>query len=203
MEKRILIATVVLCSVLLLIGILPVHGEEQVYDTVVRLHVLANSDSEEDQALKLKVRDAILAETTPLLQDCKSREEACRLLEGEIPRLREVAEKALIDEGHPASVSVLLGEEEYPQRNYDSVCFPSGQYLSLRVCIGEAEGKNWWCCLFPPICLGSATVSTDQAEDAFISVGMTPAQYKIITETEKPVYKVRFKLLELLQEWGF
>ncbi|MBQ9132361.1 MAG: stage II sporulation protein R [Clostridia bacterium] len=195
MEKRILIATIVLCSVLLLVGILPVHGEERIYDNVVRLHVLANSDSEEDQALKLKVRDAILAETAPLLQDCTSREEACRRLEEQIPRIRQVAEQTLIDEGHPAPVSVLLGEEEYPRRNYDSVCFPSGEYLSLRVCIGEAEGQNWWCCLFPPICLGSATVSADQAEDAFISVGMTPSQYKIITETEKPVYKVRFKLL--------
>jgi stage II sporulation protein R len=67
------------------------------------------------------------------------------------------------------------------------------------VCIGDAEGKNWWCCVFPPLCLGTSTVSSADAEDAFISVGLTPDQYKIITETDKPVYKVRFKILELLQ----
>ena len=89
--------------------------------------------------------------------------------------------------------------EEYPERSYDSVCFPSGEYLSLRVCIGEAEGQNWWCCLFPPLCLGASSVSSKQAEDSFISVGLTPSQYKIITETDKPVYKIRFKLLELFR----
>ena len=203
MEKRILIATLLLCSILLLVGMLPVHGEEKIYDTAVRLHVLANSDSEEDQALKLLVRDAILAETVPLLQGCNDRGEACRRLEAHFPQLQLAAERVIAEQGRSDSVSILLGEETYPERSYDSVCFPAGTYVSLRVCIGEAQGQNWWCCLFPPLCLGTATVSEDSAEDAFISVGMTPSQYKIITETEKPVYKVRFKLLEILQQLGF
>ena len=203
MEKRILIATLLLCSILLLVGMLPVHGEEKIYDTAVRLHVLANSDSEEDQALKLLVRDAILAETVPLLQGCDDREEACERLEAHFPQLQLAAERVIAEQGRNDSVSILLGEEAYPERSYDSVCFPAGTYVSLRVCIGEAQGQNWWCCLFPPLCLGTSTVSEDSAEDAFISVGMTPSQYKIITETEKPVYKVRFKLLEILQQLGF
>jgi stage II sporulation protein R len=89
--------------------------------------------------------------------------------------------------------------EDYPTRDYDSFCFPEGSYLSLRVEIGSGEGQNWWCCVFPPLCLGSANASRDSAEDAFIQVGLTPSQYKIITESEKPVYRVRFKLLELFQ----
>ena len=112
--------------------------------------------------------------------------------------LIQTAEETLREAGAPAEVTVMLGKEAYPRRSYDSVCFPSGDYLSLRVCIGEAEGQNWWCCLFPPLCIGTATVSEEEAEDAFIAVGLTPSQYKIITESEKPVYKVRFKLLELL-----
>ena len=96
---------------------------------------------------------------------------------------------------------MVLGEEDYPRRSYDSFCFPAGTYTSLRLCIGNAEGQNWWCCLFPPLCLGSSTVSPEGAEDAFLEVGLTPDQYKIITETEKPVYRVRFKLLELLEDW--
>ena len=200
MYKRILITFFALCSVLLFLGSLPIHGESEVYDSVVRLHVLANSDSEEDQALKLKVRDALLEQTAPLLSSCTSREEACALLEENEAELCRIAEEVIRTEGYDYSVTILFGEEEYPERTYDSVCFPSGSYTSLRVCIGDAEGQNWWCCLFPPLCLGNSTVSSEDAEDAFLSVGLTPDQYKIITQTEKPVYRVRFKILELLQD---
>ena len=201
MYKRILIVFFTLCSVLLFLGTLPIRGEAKVYDSVVRLHVLANSDSEEDQALKLKVRDALLERTAPLLSPCTSREEACAALEAHMDELQQIAEEIIRAEGYDYPVTILLGEEEYPEKNYDSVCFPSGKYTSLRVCIGNAEGQNWWCCLFPPLCLGNSTVSSEDAEDAFISVGLTPDQYKIITRTEKPVYRVRFKILELLQDW--
>lgn len=201
MYKRILIVFFTICSVLLFLGTLPIRGEAKVYDSVVRLHVLANSDSEEDQALKLKVRDALLERTAPLLSPCTSREEACAALEAHMDELQQIAEEIIRAEGYDYPVTILLGEEEYPKKNYDSVCFPSGKYTSLRVCIGNAEGQNWWCCLFPPLCLGNSTVSSEDAEDAFISVGLTPDQYKIITRTEKPVYRVRFKILELLQDW--
>ena len=201
MYRRILITFFTLCSILLLLGTLPIRGEAEVYESVVRLHVLANSDSERDQAIKLKVRDALLEKTVPLLSDCTSREEACAILEANQEELCRIAEEVVRTEGYDYPVTLLLGEEEYPERTYDSVCFPSGQYTSLRVCIGDAEGQNWWCCLFPPLCLSNSTVSADDAEDAFISVGFTPVQYKIITQTDKPVYRVRFKILELLQAW--
>ena len=200
MEKRVLIATLALCAVLLFIGLFPVHGEEEIYDTVVRLHVLANSDSEEDQALKLKVRDAVLEVTSPLLSECGSQAEARETLLAHEQEILTAAEQVIAAEGYGYSVSLLLDLEDYPARDYDSFCFPAGEYLSLRVLIGDAEGKNWWCCLFPPLCLGSATASTETAEEEFISVGLTPSQYKIITESDKPVYKVRFKILEVVQK---
>jgi len=198
-ERRLLIALLVLASVMLFLGALPIRGEEEIYNAVIRLHVLANSDSEEDQALKLRVRDAILEVTEPLLRDCVSREEAQQILEKHEFLLKETAESALRKAGNTTdAVTVILTEESYPTRSYDSFCFPSGNYLSLQIRIGEAEGQNWWCCLFPPLCVGAATVTEEEAKDSFIAVGLTPSQYKIITETEKPVYKVRFKLLELL-----
>jgi stage II sporulation protein R len=198
MQKRLLNATLILLGVLLTIGLLPVHGEAAVYDTVVRLHVLANSDSEEDQARKLRVRDAVLEVTTPLLANCDTRDEAEAKIHAHVDDIRAAALTVLAAEGCADDVFVSLGKEEYPERSYDAFCFPSGEYLSLRVGIGDAEGQNWWCCLFPPICLGAATVSKETAEDAFIAVGLTPSQYKVITETDRPVYRVRFKLLELL-----
>lgn len=200
MQKRLLIAVLVLTAALLLIGLMPVHGEDEIYQAVIRLHVLANSDSEEDQALKLKVRDAVLEVTSPLLTDCPDRETAQALIEAHMDDIRGAAERVIVAEGKDDKVTVLLGEETYPERDYDSFCFPAGSYLSLRVCIGDAEGHNWWCCLFPPLCLGAAAVPAEEAEDSFVSVGLTPSQYKIITESDKPVYKVRFKLLELFKK---
>ena len=198
--KRILTLSVIAAICLLVVGLLPVHGEEEIYDKVVRLHVLANSDSEEDQSVKLAVRDAILEVTVPLLQNCQTKEEAVQLLEENRTLLTETAQTVLREEGFDDSVSIEMGLEDYPTRTYDSLCFPAGEYISMRISLGEGEGQNWWCCLFPPLCLGAATVNADVAEDACISVGFTPTQYKIITESDKPVYRARFKVLEFLNE---
>lgn len=205
MPKRFYTALAVLLVILMVLSFLPVHGEEKIYDTVVRLHVLANSDSAEDQALKLKVRDAVLEVTAPLLADCKSREQAVAALEGCMEEIRMAAEDVIAAEGREdltGSVQICLGEEDYPRRTYEDCTLPAGQYVSLRVCIGAAAGQNWWCVLFPPLCLSAATAgSTGSSEDAFVAVGLSKDQYGIITETEKTKYKVRFKILELWQSW--
>ncbi len=197
-SERLGLCLLALCVLLMALSFLPVHGEEEIYDTVVRLHVLANSDSEEDQALKLKVRDAVLAVTSPLLQDCTTQEEAIAVLEGNLPALEAAARATVAEAGREDPVSVILGEEEYPTRTYESCAFPAGTYVSLRVCIGEAAGQNWWCVLFPPLCLSAATPDT---EEAFVQVGLSKDQYGIITETGKTKYKVRFKILEVVEGW--
>lgn len=199
MQKKVIVIVLVLTAILLFIGLFPVHGEEKVYDSVVRLHVLANSDSAEDQARKLLVRDAVLAVTAPLLQDCQTRDTAEALLREKEQTLLEAAHQALTENGGDEAVSIVLDTEVYPERTYDSLCFPAGEYLSLRICIGDAAGQNWWCCLYPPLCLGAATVTRQQAEEQFVSAGLTPSQYRVITESDRPVYRARFKLLELLR----
>lgn len=200
-NQRILTGVVVLLFVLCLISVLPVHGEAKIYDTVVRLHVLANSDSEQDQALKLQVRDEVLRVTGPLLEGCESREQAVEILSRHQGDIEQAAQAVVLSRGYDYPVSVLLGEEEYPTRNYENCCFPSGTYLSLRVCIGEAQGQNWWCVLFPPLCLSAASAEDEQSnEEAFISVGLTGEQYRVITETDQVKYRVRFKVLEAVQE---
>ena len=184
----------------LIVGLLPVHGESQIYDSVVRLHVLANSDSEEDQALKLQVRDAVLEITEPLLTDCSDRDEAETVLRANLDLIEAAARETVHNEGREDTVTVEFDKESYPERTYDSFCFPSGTYLSLRVSIGEGEGHKWWCCLFPPVCRAAASVPTRDAEQAFIAVGLTPDQYKIITESNSGVYHVRFKILEMIEK---
>ena len=200
MPKRFYVAIVILLIAMMALSFLPVHGERDIYDTVVRLHVLANSDTEEDQALKLKVRDAILEASAPLVRDCTTQAEAVEALTAHLPELEAAALAVIESEGYSYPVTVLLGEEDYPTRAYESCAFPAGTYVSLRVCIGEAVGQNWWCCLFPPLCLSAATAKSDN-EDAFIQVGLTKDQYGIITETGKTKYKVRFKILEVLEDW--
>ena len=200
MPKRFCVAIVILLVVMMAVSFLPVHGEQEVYDTVVRLHVLANSDREEDQALKLTVRDAVLEAAASYLEGCTTQEEAIQSLTLHLSDLEAVAAETVTAEGYNYPVTVLLGEEDYPTRTYESCAFPAGSYVSLRVCIGEAEGQNWWCCLFPPLCLSAASAKSDN-EDAFVQVGLTKDQYGIITETERTKYKVRFKILEVIEDW--
>ena len=196
--KRILIVTIIIMGLTVILGALPIHGEGEIYDTVVRLHVLANSDTEEDQSLKLKVRDAIILTLDGQLEGCRTQDEAKEKIESLMPMIQETAERTVREEGYDYSINIELGLEDYPTRKYESCAFPAGEYTSLRILIGEGEGQNWWCCLFPPLCLSSSSqLSREQNEDAFISVGLTGEQYKVITQTDTPKYKARFKILEV------
>jgi len=178
--------------------ILPIHGEAELYDKVIRLHVLANSDSEEDQALKLTVRDAVLKKTEGLLQNAASREQAEEIVRTALPQIEETAKSALAAVGAPNDVTVTLSYEKYPTREYEQLAFPAGEYLSLRVMIGEAAGKNWWCVLFPPLCMTAATARQD-TEAVCLSTGITGEQYRMIADTENTKYKLRFKILEVAE----
>ncbi len=201
-SKKLLIFSLAILAVALVASLFPIHGEAAIYDTVVRLHVVANSDSDEDQALKLKVRDSVISVVTPAVEGCKSQAEAISAIDAIIPEIESAARSAIIQNGYDYTVSVKLGEEYYPTKNYESCAFPEGEYVSLRVLIGESEGQNWWCCLFPPLCLSAATPEDESSnEDAFISVGLSSDQYKLVTETSNPKYKVRFKILETISSW--
>ena len=181
--------------------ILPIHGEAELYDNVIRLHVLANSDSEEDQALKLTVRDALLKKTQTLLENVDSKEEAEAILRQDLPVIEQTARDALRAAGAENTVTVELGQESYPTREYERLAFPAGEYLSLRVMIGEAEGQNWWCVLFPPLCLTAATAQSEQETEAVcLSAGLSGEQYRMIADTDETKYKLRFKILEVAEE---
>ena len=195
MKKYLTILLSALLLLIALLSILPIHSESLIYDEVLRLHVIANSDSDADQELKLLVRDAILGETRKILKNAKSREEAEKIISENSALLENIAIETVRKNQFDYPVTLELGREKYPTKNYESCAFPSGEYLSLRIKIGEASGENWWCVLFPPLCLSAAT-----DKDAFTSVGITDSQYQIITETDNPKYKIRFKLLESFEQ---
>lgn len=173
-------------------------GAEQdaLADKVVRLHVVANSDSEADQILKLKVRDAVLAEATPNLAGL-NRQEALKTLEGELPHIAAVAAEVIVKEGFDYPVAVSLREEAFPTKRYEDFALPAGDYTALRVQIGEGDGQNWWCVVFPPLCMSS--VEEVAAQSAGAETGLTEGEVALITG-ETQGYVVKFKAMELWEK---
>ena len=179
--------------------IIPTNEEYEIYESTVRLHVLANSDSEEDQSAKLLVRDALLEQISAY--EAQSREEAIEMIEKNEEELCALAVSVLEQEGMSHQVRIEVGRERYPTRYYEDFALPAGIYTSVRVIIGEGEGQNWWCVLYPPLCTASA-VAYD--EDYCLEVGLTKGQYNLITENEKGEYKIKFRILEIASEvFGF
>lgn len=166
-------------------------------DKLIRLHVVANSDSEADQAVKLQVRDAVLAVTEPLTAG----EDPYEALAGALPEIQAAAMDCLASLGVSDPVAVSLGPEEFPTRIYESFALPAGQYMSLRVTIGKGAGHNWWCVVFPSICF-AATAS--DLESAAVSAGFTDEEVRLITE--EGGYVLKFKCMEWveqLRQWLF
>lgn len=154
--------------------------------SLVRLHVIAVSDDEYEQALKLRVRDGVLSYISPKLRDVKSAQQAQEIIKSELDGIKAAAESSA--EGR--SVEVTLSQEYYPTRNYEKFSLPAGKYQSLRVILGEGEGHNWWCVVFPPLCISAA--EQEQAVES-----MSEDMRGIVTEEDGREYK--FRILEL---WG-
>lgn len=180
-----------ICTVI----VFPTQEERHVYDGFIRLHVLANSDSDDDQALKLKVRDAVLEDVSELTAGCTDVAQAKEVLAANTDRLVSTASAAVHAEGRDDTVQVVMGQEYYPTRGYDGIRLPAGVYESVRILIGEAQGQNWWCVLFPPLC-----VNTAAPEEQMIEAGFTEGQIRILTENENPRYVLKFRILELFAE---
>lgn len=179
-------------------SIIPTKEECEIYTSTVRLHVIANSDSEQDQAVKLKVRDALLEKTATF--DAKTKEEAVKNFTNNKEELIKIAKEVLMENGIDDEVEIEIGKESYPTRYYEDFALPAGEYTSVRVIIGRGEGKNWWCVLFPPMC---TSVALKSEEDAYIQVGLTKDQYQMITG-DTSEYKIKFRILEIAaQALGF
>ncbi|MBO5212662.1 MAG: stage II sporulation protein R [Clostridia bacterium] len=174
--------------------LIPTAKECEIYDSTIRLHIIANSDSEEDQAVKLKVRDAVLEHIGKY--DAKSKEEAMELIKKDEPKIIEIATQVLENNGFSDTVHMEMGKEDYPVREYDGFSLPAGEYTSLRLVIGEGMGQNWWCVLFPPLCTDYAIGYDDEA---YVDVGLSKDQYAFITGSDGE-YKIKFKLLEIAAE---
>ena len=189
------IALLVGLAIFLISGALALQTQEQLSDKVVRLHVLANSDSEEDQALKLLVRDAILERAEDLLSKSGDREEAEGLLRGRLLEFEQVAAAVIAQAGYDYPVRVELEDTQFPTKEYDGFTLPAGEYLALRVLIGEAKGQNWWCVVFPPLC----TTASVEVPASALEAGLSEEEVRLITE-ENTGYVRKFKAVEWWQQ---
>lgn len=159
---------------------------------VVRLHILANSDSEEDQTVKLKVRDALLGSGEKLFSGETDRENAERILNENRENIIKIINNVLKENGFDYKGNMYLVEEYFETREYDGFVMPAGEYKALKIILGEGKGHNWWCVMFPPLCIPSASQKTNTE----IILGENGAE--IISSPVK--YEMRFKIVEIIEE---
>ena len=185
----------------LMLSVCQLHGTcESVRENVVRLHILANSDSTEDQALKLKVRDAILEASADWQEVASTPEEALALAESRLPQLQAVAEQTVAAEGYDYPVKAEVCRMYFTTRQYDTLTLPAGMYDAVRLSIGEAEGQNWWCVMYPPLCVGAATdrrqataLWNDKQKDLVQGGDRYVVKFKVVEWAQKTISLFRRK----------
>ena len=171
--------------------------QKEIASSLVRFHVRANSDSPEDQELKLKVRDAVVEEMEMLLKDSESVEESLEIIEQNMKHILTVASQTVRENGYQLEVSGYITEEYFPLRIYGDVALPPGRYTAFRIDLGAAEGKNWWCVLYPPLCFVDITHGVlPQEEKAELKEILGEEEYAVVD-----TYSLEFKYLKFLNQW--
>ena len=197
MKKTLLRIEISLLIALIICGVLNINAFSQqcesIREKMLRMHVIANSDSEEDQQLKLKVRDAVLLAGEKVFDGSITATEAKEKITPYIDYLENTALETIKNEGFDYNVKITVEKEYFNTRTYEnSVTLPAGYYTAVKVIIGEGKGQNWWCVMFPPMCLPTAVAECE------LSDVLTDDETEIVTETDK--YKFRFKIVEILEE---
>jgi len=168
---------------------------------VFRLHVIANSDTTEDQELKLKVRDSLLNYMNNICSDCTTKQEAITIANSHKTDFQKVAEQTIIENGYNYPVKINIDNFYFPTKNYGDISLPAGIYDALRVEIGEAKGQNWWCVMFPSLCfvdISSGIVDEEAKEN--LEENLQEESYSLISDTKKTDIKFKFKILEFFAE---
>ena len=187
----------VLCGCLLY---LLLSGEQQaarVRESVVRFHVVANSGSAADQQRKLQVRDGLFAYTQSLFAECSSQQEVLAVAEGHRAELEAEAERILRQQGCNDPVTLVVGEQYFPTKQYGTLSFPAGRYRALSVQIGAAEGRNFWCVLYPALCIAPAVAAEEAEKEIGAVTGKDPVSF---LQKERVGHRIRFALVEWFEE---
>lgn len=200
-----------LCLLCLLYSIKVIHADpyeskaamqKDIASQIIRFHVIANSDSAEDQALKLKVKSALTEALRPKLSSLTDVNEARRVIEENLAALEALSEDIIQENGYQYTVTASLETGYFPIKIYGDLTLPPGQYEALRVEIGEAKGQNWWCIMFPPLCFVDATYSVVPKESKEqLKHVLTEDEYEAVFSSKKADVRVKFKLFELIKDY--
>ena len=170
-------------------------------DSVFRLHVIANSDSQEDQNLKYKVRDSLIEYMNTLVNSSYSKEDVIKIAKEHLNEFKNIAQNVIKENGFDYPVNVEIGNFAFPSKTYGDISFPSGFYDALKVEIGESKGQNWWCVMFPPLCfvdVTSGVVPEESKENLEDNLGTE--EYDIISESNDNTYvNIKFKIIEFFE----
>jgi stage II sporulation protein R len=170
---------------------------------LVRLHVIANSDSAADQALKLKVRDAVIELMKDKLASSKNIDETRAIVNSNLNNIEKISSEVIRKNDRNYSVKATMGKYDFPTKTYGDIALPAGEYQALRVVIGNGAGANWWCVLFPPLCFVDATHGTiPESVKQDLKSSLSPEEYRIITSSDNKAdipIKIKFKVVEFLQ----
>lgn len=197
----ILILTVIISLGTATITIYTGEVSQTLSESILRFHVVANSDTTEDQLLKQQVKDEIIAYMEPLLKDAKDIEESKNLIQSHTMDIENVAKSVVQKWGKDDSVQVFLDRANFPTKSYGDVVLPAGEYEACRVIIGEGKGQNWWCIMFPPLCYVDAATGVVPIEGKEeLQKQLTPEQYNLICKEDKP-YEIRFKIVDTVNSF--
>lgn len=169
-------------------------------NNIFRLHILANSDSNEDQSLKLKVRDNIISYLEEKCDNCKSKDDFINITSLNLENLKNIAENTIAEYDFNYSVKIEIGNFYFPTKHYGNISLPAGYYDGLKIKIGKAEGQNWWCSLFPPLCftdISSGIIDEESEKD--LKDNVSNEEFSVISSSNT-VYKIKFKLIEFLNK---
>ncbi len=184
-------ALLIALCITLCMGLWARAQQQKLSGELVRLHVIAASDSDADQALKLRIRDRALMHLTPLLDRAQSVDDARAVIESELPHLEKLANDEIAAAGFDYSAAAALSPERYPTREYMGFALPAGSYLSLRITLGGGEGQNWWCVVFPPLCM----TAVEERE----SIATLSENSKKLIFAEEEEYILKFRLIEFFE----
>ena len=174
--------------------------EESIADGLIRLHVIANSNSEDDQHLKIAVRDAIIEKSQHIFADNTNKTEAEAEITAQIEDIKKIADEVVLQWGYDYPVRVELGKSDFPTKVYGNITLPAGTYDALKVIIGNGSGENWWCVIFPPLCfVDSATANMPKESSEILKSSLSDEEYAMVTGDDNLPVKVKFKAYEMWQ----
>lgn len=174
--------------------------QQEIAEKILRFHVRANSDSRADQALKLKVRDAVGAFMEQKLSKAQDREQCGRIVQEYLPQIIHIAEQTVQQEGYTYAVTAQMKTVGFPQKTYGNYTFPAGNYEALNVVIGSGKGQNWWCVMYPNMCFHGAVYEVvDEDAKKSLKKVLSEDEYDAVLKSGK--YRVRFKYLEFFNRW--